>query len=116
MVPIPTNSFGFSSLLLGGWTYVLWGIPVRIMVVYHLTWCINSVTHTWGTQPFDTGDNSKNNTLLGYLAFGEGWHNNHHAYPMSAKHGLQGQFDLTWYIIVILKRLGLAKNIKLPTL
>ncbi len=101
---------------LGGWTYVLWGIPVRIVVVYHLTWCINSVCHTWGKKPFNHPHEARNNTLLGIIAFGEGWHNNHHAYPMSAKHGLQGQFDLTWYIIVVLHRLGLAKNLKVPTL
>ena len=101
---------------LGGWTYVLWGIPVRILVVYHLTWCINSVCHTWGTKPFDHPHEALNNRLMGWIAFGEGWHNNHHAYPSSAKHGLQGQFDLTWYIIVVLHRLGLAKNLKLPTL
>ena len=101
---------------LGGWTYVLWGIPVRIVVVYHLTWCINSVCHTWGEKPFNHPHQALNNRLMGWIAFGEGWHNNHHAYPSSAKHGLQGQFDLTWYIIVLLNRLGLAKNIKLPTL
>ena len=86
------------------------------MVVYHLTWCINSVSHTWGTKPFKHPHLARNNRLMGWIAFGEGWHNNHHAYPSSAKHGLQGQFDLTWYIIVVLERLGLAKNIKLPTL
>ena len=51
---------------------------------------------------------------MGWLAFGEGWHNNHHAYPTSAKHGLQGQFDLTWYIIVVLKTFGLANNVRVP--
>ena len=86
------------------------------MVVYHLTWCINSVCHTWGEKPFDHPHEALNNRLMGWIAFGEGWHNNHHAYPSSAKHGLQGQFDLTWYIIVVLHRLGLAKNLRLPTL
>ena len=100
--------------LLGGWHWVLWGIPLRIVVVYHLTWCINSVVHTWGTQPFDSNDNSRNNRIMGWLAFGEGWHNNHHAYPSSAKHGLQGQFDLTWYIIVVLRALRLATNVRVP--
>ena len=59
-------------------------------------------------------DEAKNNTALGIIAFGEGWHNNHHAFPYSAKQGLQGQFDLTWYVIVALKKLGLAKDIRLP--
>ncbi len=100
---------------LGGWAFVLWGIPLRLVAVYHLTWCINSVAHTWGTQPLDSGDNSRNNPILGIIAFGEGWHNNHHAHPSSAKQGLQGQFDLTWYIILTLEKLGLAKNIRLPS-
>ena len=99
---------------LGGWHYVLWGIPLRITAVYHLTWCINSVCHTWGTQPYKDIDEAKNNRWLGWIAFGEGWHNNHHAFPNSAKQGLQGQFDLTWYVIVVLKKLGLARDIRLP--
>ena len=102
---------------LGGWTYVLWGIPVRIMVVYHLTWCINSVCHTWGAKPFEHPHEARNNRWLGWIAFGEGWHNNHHAFPTSARHGMfGGQFDLTWSIIRILEKLRLAKNIKLPHL
>ena len=99
---------------LGGWHYVLWGIPLRITAVYHLTWCINSVCHTWGTQPYKDIDEARNNRWLGWSAFGEGWHNNHHAFPNSAKQGLQGQFDLTWYVIVALKKLGLARDIRLP--
>ena len=99
---------------LGGWHWVLWGIPLRITAVYHLTWCINSVCHTWGTQPYKDIDQAKNNKWLGWIAFGEGWHNNHHAFPYSAKHGLQGQFDLTWYVILLLSKLKLAKNVRLP--
>ena len=105
---------GIVLFYLGGWHWVLWGIPLRMVVVYHLTWCINSVVHTWGTQPFESNDNSRNNRIMGWLAFGEGWHNNHHAYPTSAKHGLQGQFDLTWYIIVVLRALRLATNVRVP--
>ena len=99
---------------LGGWHWVLWGIPLRITAVYHLTWCINSVCHTWGSQPYKDIDEARNNTALGIIAFGEGWHNNHHAFPNSAKQGLQGQFDLTWYVILFLKKMGFARNIRLP--
>jgi stearoyl-CoA desaturase (delta-9 desaturase) len=82
------------------------------MLVYHITWLVNSATHTWGTQPFDTNDNSRNNKWVAALAWGEGWHNNHHKFPSSAKQGiLPGQVDLTWYHIVLLKRLGLATSV-----
>ena len=105
---------GLTLYLLGGWSYVLWGIFLRLVVVYHVTWLVNSATHTWGERPFDTDDNSRNNKWVAALTFGEGWHNNHHAYPSSAKQGMfRGQIDLTWYHIVVLKKLGLAKNVRL---
>ena len=97
---------GLTLYLIGGWSLVLWGIPLRLAVVYHVTWLVNSATHTWGERPYDTEDNSRNNKWVAALTFGEGWHNNHHAYPSSAKQGLQrGQIDLTWYHIVLLKSL-----------
>ena len=105
---------GLTLYLLGGWSLVLWGIPLRLAVVYHVTWLVNSATHTWGERPYDTDDNSRNNKWVAALTFGEGWHNNHHAYPSSAKQGLQrGQIDLTWYHIVLLKKLGLATNVRI---
>ena len=98
---------------LGGWAFVLWGIPLRLVVVYHVTWLVNSANHKWGERPNDTGDNSTNNKWVAAPTFGEGWHNNHHAFPSAAKQGfLPGQIDLTWYHIVLLKRLGSAKSIK----
>ena len=104
---------GFLLYNLGGWSFVLWGIPLRLVVVYHVTWLVNSANHKWGERPNDTGDNSTNNKWVAALTFGEGWHNNHHAFPSAAKEGfLTGQIDLTWYHIVLLKRLGLVKNIK----
>ena len=104
---------GFLLYNLGGWAFVLWGIPLRLMVVYHVTWLVNSANHAWGNRPNSTDDNSTNNKWVAALTFGEGWHNNHHAFPSSAKQGLlPGQIDLTWYHIVLLERLGLAKNIK----
>ena len=99
----------------GGWAMVLWGIPLRLVFVYHITWLVNSATHCWGTIAYESGDNSKNNKWVAALTFGEGWHNNHHAFPNSAKHGLQRkQIDLTWQHIRFLKAIGLAKKIRLP--
>ena len=105
---------GLTLYLLGGWSYVLWGIFLRLVVVYHVTWLVNSATHMWGTRAYDTEDSSRNNKWVAALTFGEGWHNNHHAYPSSAKQGLhRGQIDLTWYHIVLLKRLRLATNVRI---
>ena len=100
---------------LGGWSFVLWGIPLRMIYVFHLTWFINSACHLWGSRPSDTGDMSTNNRIFGILSFGEGWHNDHHAYPNSAKVGLRGELDITWLFIVSLKKLGLARNVRLPS-
>jgi len=94
--------------LLGGWTAVLWGGLVRMFLLNHVTWSVNSVCHTFGARMFNTPDRSKNNWLVGLLALGEGWHNNHHAFPRSAFHGLRWwQFDVSAYIIWGLERLGL---------
>jgi stearoyl-CoA desaturase (delta-9 desaturase) len=98
--------------LLGGWTGVLWGGLVRIFLLNHVTWSVNSVCHTFGTRMFETPDRSKNNWLVGLLAFGEGWHNNHHAFPRSAFHGLRWwQFDLSAWVIRLLEWSGLATNV-----
>ncbi len=116
-IPIGLTLFVIGQKLdVGGWTLVLWGIPLRLVVVYHITWLVNSATHCWGSIAFDSGDGSRNNAWVAALTFGEGWHNNHHAFPNSAKQGLfKGQIDLTWAHIKLLARLGLAKRIKLPS-
>ena len=94
---------------------VLWGIPTRLVLVYHVTWLVNSATHCWGTTVFESGDRSKNNAWVAALTFGEGWHNNHHAFPNSARQGLfKGQIDLTWQHIRLLRAAGLASKIRLP--
>nr|WP_320675798.1 fatty acid desaturase [Prochlorococcus sp. MIT 1300] len=99
----------------GGWELILWGIPLRLVLVYHVTWLVNSATHCWGTVAFESGDGSRNNPWVAALTFGEGWHNNHHAFPYSAKQGLQkGQIDLTWQHIRLLKAIGLANKVRLP--
>jgi len=93
----------------------LWGGFIRIFIGHHFTWAINSVCHLYGKKHFKTKDNSKNNYLFGILSLGEGFHNNHHAFPFSAKHGLLPyQFDFTYFIIKVLYVLGVIKNIKIP--
>ena len=96
------------------WGLVLWGIPLRLVIVYHCTWLVNSATHWWGTVAHDSGDKSKNNPWVAALTFGEGWHNNHHAFPHSARHGFGRQIDLTWQHIRLLRKLGLATQVRLP--
>ncbi|HWQ11466.1 MAG TPA: acyl-CoA desaturase, partial [Roseiflexaceae bacterium] len=98
--------------LLGGWTGLLWGGLVRIFLNHHITWSVNSVCHTFGKRMFETTDHSRNNWIVGLLALGEGWHNNHHAFPRSAFHGMRWyQFDLSSYIIWALERVGLVRNV-----
>ena len=88
---------------------------MRTVWVWHITWAVNSVAHCWGSQEFNTGDLSRNNWLIGILAYGEGWHNNHHAFEFSARHGLRWwQIDMTWMVISVLKFLRLADKVKLP--
>jgi stearoyl-CoA desaturase (delta-9 desaturase) len=97
---------------LGGWTGLLWGGLVRIFLNHHVTWSVNSVCHTFGKREFETADRSHNEWLVGLLSFGEGWHNNHHAFPRSAFHGLHWwQFDLAGYVIWSLERVGLARDV-----
>ena len=114
-IPIGLSLYAIGQKLgVGGWALVLWGIPLRLVVVYHVTWLVNSATHCWGKAPFESGDSSKNNAWVAALTFGEGWHNNHHAFPSSAKQGLlPGQIDITWYHVVLLKKLGLATDIRI---
>ncbi len=97
---------------LGGWTGLLWGGLVRIFLTHHVTWSVNSVCHTFGKREFETNDQSRNEWMVGLLAFGEGWHNNHHAFPRSAFHGLHWwQFDFSGYLIWTLERLRLAHDV-----
>ena len=97
---------------LGGWTGLLWGGLVRIFLTHHVTWSVNSICHTFGRREFETKDRSRNEWLIGLLSFGEGWHNNHHAFPRSAFHGLHWwQFDLSGYLILALERLGLVRDV-----
>lgn len=119
---------GFFLMFLGGFigsqpgfdwhnaiSFAIWGIFVRLVAGYHVTWLVNSATHKWGSRPNKTNDASRNNWWVGILAFGEGWHNNHHAQPRAARHGWKWwQFDQTWIMISTLKLFKMVNNVKLP--
>ncbi|KAI4324692.1 hypothetical protein MLD38_030156 [Melastoma candidum] len=112
------HPLGLGLLLysLGGLPFLVWGMGVRIVWVYHITWFVNSACHVWGNQAWNTGDLSKNNWWVAVLAFGEGWHNNHHAFEYSARHGLEWwQVDMTWNVIRFLQAIRLATDVKLPS-
>jgi stearoyl-CoA desaturase (delta-9 desaturase) len=98
---------------IGGWTGLLWGGLVRMFFVHHVTWSVNSVCHTFGTRPFATSDRSRNQWTVGLLGMGEGWHNNHHAFPRSAVHGIdRWQLDVSAWLITGLACLRLARNVQ----
>ena len=103
----------FGGGVYGGVSCVLWGVFLRTTLGLHFTWLVNSATHLWGSRRFVTRDTSTNNWWVALLTFGEGWHNNHHAHPTSARHGLRWyEVDLNWYGIWTLKTLRLAKQIQ----
>ena len=98
---------------MGGLKMVLWGVFLRVTLGLHATWLVNSATHLWGSRRFETRDDSRNSFWVAMITGGEGWHNNHHAHPVSAKHGLRWyEFDPNFYIIWTLSKLGLAKKIQ----
>lgn len=98
---------------IGGLPLMLWATCLRITFGLHATWAVNSVTHMWGSRRFNTRDDSRNSLWVALLTFGEGWHNNHHAHPTSARHGLAWyEIDFSWIQISILKFLGIAKAVR----
>ena len=100
----------------GAFSAFLWGGLVSMFTIDHIDWSVNSFCHYFGKSPFNTGDNSKNNFIFGILAFGEGWHNNHHAFPRSARHGLgRFQFDLSYWVIVGFQKIGWITDPILPS-
>jgi stearoyl-CoA desaturase (delta-9 desaturase) len=100
----------------GLWTGLIWGGLVRIFLVHHVTWSVNSVCHLWGTRPYRSDDESRNNFIFGVLALGEGWHHTHHVFPTSARHGLRWwQIDVSYYFICALQFTGLARDVKVPS-
>jgi fatty-acid desaturase len=111
---VPLIICGLLLLTFGGWSVMMWGIFLRVTVGLHATWFVNSATHMWGRRRFVTRDDSTNSWWVALLTFGEGWHNNHHAHPRAARHGLAWyEIDVNWWGIRTLQFLGLAKEIKL---
>lgn len=98
------------------WQALLWGGVVRVFLVHHITWSINSICHTVGTRPYDSPDIARNNAVFGFLGFGEGWHNNHHAFPDSAFLGHRWyQVDLGKYVLLALRPLRLVHDLRIPS-
>ena len=110
---VPFAAMGVILFALGGLPFLLWAGFVRTVVAWHSTWLVNSATHLWGSRRFNTTDDSRNSWWVALLSFGEGWHNNHHAHPVSARHGLAWyEFDFNWMVIKALNWLGLLTEIK----
>lgn len=110
---VPLTVLGLGLLAVGGWPLVLWGIFLRVIVGLHATWLVNSATHMWGSRRFATRDDSRNSWWVALITFGEGWHNNHHAHPVSARHGLMWyEFDISWITLKILNAVGVVRDLK----
>jgi stearoyl-CoA desaturase (delta-9 desaturase) len=110
---VPLTVLGLVLLAIGGWNWVLWGIFLRTTLGLHATWLVNSATHMWGSRRFQTRDDSKNSWWVALLTFGEGWHNNHHAHPTSAAHGLAWyEIDVNYLNIRLFELLGLVWNVQ----
>ncbi|CAA9485011.1 MAG: Fatty acid desaturase; Delta-9 fatty acid desaturase, partial [uncultured Solirubrobacteraceae bacterium] len=102
--------------LMAGFTAFVWGGLVRVFLLHHATWSVNSICHMYGRRPFETEDESRNNWVVALVSLGEGWHHNHHAFPTSARHGLQRfELDPSYAIIRGMEMVGLASNVRKPT-
>jgi stearoyl-CoA desaturase (delta-9 desaturase) len=113
---LPTLAAG---LYLGSWQGAvlgfIWGGLFRMFAVHQCTWAVNSICHLFGHRAYHTHDSSRNNVMVAVFTMGEGWHNNHHAYPRSARQGLRWwQWDPTYYCIWVLQKCGLVKGVRLP--
>ena len=95
-----------------GWSFLVYGMFLRSVWVMHITWAVNSASHMWGYRNYDTPDQSRNLWWVGLLAYGEGWHNNHHAFSNCARHGHRWwEIDMTYMAICVMEKLGLAWNV-----
>ena len=122
---IPVLVLGYGCYLLGSWDWFysvtglnglstfIWGFLVPTVFLYHATFAVNSISHLFGKKRFDTGDESRNNSLVAFLTFGEGWHNNHHFFPGSARQGFfPGEIDITYYVLKLMSFLGLVHDLR----
>lgn len=108
--------FAVTGTLWGAFTAFIWGGVLRMFLLHHITWAINSICHYYGTRPFESRDEARNNPIMALLSMGEGWHNGHHAFPASARHGLRWwEFDLSYLLIRTFQVLGLASDVKVPS-
>jgi fatty-acid desaturase len=113
---VPAIIVAILLFLIGGWGLLAWGVGVRTVLSWHISWAVNSIGHSFGPQRFNTNEDSRNNWVLGILTFGDGWHNNHHAFPTSARHGFAWyELDLNFLQIKLLEKIGFAKKIIVPT-
>ncbi|NTW85976.1 MAG: acyl-CoA desaturase [Holophagaceae bacterium] len=106
--------FGFGIWTgLGGWETLVWGFAISTVLLWHGTFCINSLTHVWGTRRFETGDQSRNNLVLALITLGEGWHNNHHHYQASCRQGIRWwEVDPTFYALKVLSWLRVVRDLR----
>jgi len=112
---VPAVALGALCLLIGGWSGLIVGFFWSTVLVYHATFCINSLAHVRGSKRYVTGDDSRNNWLLAFFTMGEGWHNNHHACQRSVRQGFRWwEIDPTYYVLKAASRLGLVWNLKAP--
>jgi stearoyl-CoA desaturase (Delta-9 desaturase) len=112
---IPLVVYALGCLAIGGWSGVVWGFAVSTVALFHGTLLINSLAHVWGSRPFATADDSRNNALLAVITLGEGWHNNHHHYMSSARQGFRPwQIDVTYYALKVLSWLGIVWDLRPP--
>ncbi|HEU5003407.1 MAG TPA: acyl-CoA desaturase [Actinomycetota bacterium] len=112
----PAIALALTHSLHAAFTALVWGSLVRIFLLHHVTWSINSICHFYGKRPYESDDYSTNNWLMSLVSFGEGWHNNHHAFPTSAFHGLEWwQVDISGLAIRGLAALHLIRNVRRPS-
>lgn len=112
---LPAVALGVACFLIGGWSGLVVGFFWSTVLVYHATFCINSLAHVHGTRRYVTGDDSRNNFVLALFTMGEGWHNNHHAYQSSVRQGFRvWELDATFYILKLLSFTGLVWDLKAP--
>ncbi len=112
---LPPILYGITLVAIGGYPLLVYGLLLPVAICLHTTWSVNLYAHGWGSQAFDTGDDSTNNWIVAILAWGEGWHNDHHDNPRDPRHGLKWyQIDVSWYNIQLLRLFGIVRSIYRP--